>query len=126
MSTTTLNAAAGTKTSGLPQQFAHLAPFIHWSLATETERNRLRNASDMADIIAFKDAMLADVNDIVDWLNTFPLDAMPPDAQKLMHMLLSLAEVAPAVEAYHQPGVIDGYDPERFIADEKFVMRPPI
>src|SRR5450830_948697 len=92
-------------TAVLPPQFAHLTPFIHWSLATETERNRLRNSSEMRDIIAFKDAMLADVDVIVAWLNNYPLDAMPPDAQALMCMLLSLAEVAPAVEAYHQPGV---------------------
>jgi hypothetical protein len=110
----------------LPPDFVHLTPFLHWSLATETERNRLRNASDMADILAFKDAMLADVDAIVAALNGYPLDAMPRQAQALMHMLLSLAEVAPAVEAYHQPGVIDGYDPARFIADEAFVMRPPI
>ncbi|MCA1326868.1 hypothetical protein [Herbaspirillum sp. alder98] len=110
----------------LPAPFAHLAPFIGWSLATETERNRMRNTSDMRDIIAFKDAMLADVDAIVAWLDNYPLDAMPPEAQALMHMLLSLAEVAPAVEAYHQPGVIDGYDPTRFVADENFVMRPPI
>lgn len=110
----------------LPAPFAHLTPFIGWSLATETERNRMRNTSDMRDIIAFKDAMLADVDAIVAWLDNYPLNAMPPEAQALMHMLLSLAEVAPAVEAYHQPGVIDGYDPTRFVADETFVMRPPI
>ncbi len=116
----------GEPKSVLPPQFTHLTPFLRWSLATETERNRLRNTSEMRDIIAFKDAMLADVDAIVSWLNTFPLSAMPPDAQALMYMLLSLAEVAPAVEAYHQPGVIDGYDPSRFIADENFIMHPPI
>lgn len=110
----------------LPTPFAHLAPFHHWSLATETERTRMRNTSDMADIIAFKDAMLAQVDAIVAYLNGFPLDAMPPPEAALMHMLLSLAEVAPAVEAYHQPGVIDGYEFSRFVADEKFIMRPPI
>lgn len=112
--------------SPLPPAFAHLAPFIAWDLATETARNRMRHASEMRDIIAFKDAMLADFDAIVEWLNTFPLNAMPPEAQTLMHMLLSLAEVAPAVESYHQPAVIDGYDPARFVADEQFVMRPAI
>ncbi len=110
----------------LPAQFAHLEVFSQWSLATETERNRLRNSSAMADIIAFKDAMLVDVDAIVAHLNGFPLDAMPAEPLALMHMLLSLAEVAPAVEAYNQPGVIDGYDPARFVADETFVMRPPV
>jgi hypothetical protein len=110
----------------LPAQFAHLAPYTKWSLATETERNTLRNTSDMADITAFKDAMLADVDAIVTYLDSFKLDAMPADALALMYMLLSLAEVGPAVEFYKQPAVIDGYDPRRFIADEKFVLRPAV
>jgi hypothetical protein len=110
----------------LPAQFSHLAPFSRWSLATETERNRMRNSSNMHDIIAFKDAMLVDVDAIVSYLNGFPLEAMPAEPLALMHMLLSLAEVAPAVEAYNQPGVIDGYDPARFVADETFVMRPAV
>jgi len=110
----------------LPARFAHLMPFSHWSLATETERTRMRNTSAFADIVAFKDAMLADVDAIVAYLNGFELDAMPPSEAALMYMLLSLAEVAPAVEAYQQPGVIDGYEFSRFVADEKFVMRPPI
>jgi hypothetical protein len=110
----------------LPAGFAHLMPFSHWSLATETERTRMRNTSAFADIVAFKDAMLADVDAIVAYLNGFELDAMPPPEAALMYMLLSLAEVAPAVEAYQQPGVIDGYEFSRFVADEKFVMRPPI
>ncbi|WP_034300462.1 hypothetical protein [Herbaspirillum sp. RV1423] len=110
----------------LPAQFAHLSPFIGWSLATETERTRMRNTSAMSDIIAFKDAMLADVDAIVAYLNAFPLEAMPPREAALMHMLLSLAEVAPAVEAYNQPGVVDGYAFSRFAADENFIMRPPI
>ncbi|WP_306391921.1 hypothetical protein [Telluria beijingensis] len=110
----------------LPPRFAALQTYIHWSLATETERTRMRNTSQMAEIVAFKDAMLVEVDAIVDYLNGFPLDAMPPQEAALMHMLLSLAEVAPAVEAYRQPGVIDGYAFERFKADETFVMRPPI
>lgn len=110
----------------LPAQFSHLEAFKRWSLATETERNQLRNSSRMEEIVAFKDAMLADVDAVVAFLNGFPLNAMPPEPLALMHMLLSLAEVAPAVEAYNQPGVIDGYEPARFVADEAFVMRPPV
>ena len=42
----------------------------------------------------------------------------------LMYLLLSLAEIAPAIEFYNQPAVIDGYESARFRADESFVMRP--
>ena len=110
----------------LPEPFARLMPFIGWSLATETERNTLRNASDMAELDAFAQAMLLDVDAIVAHLDAYPVDSMPQPEKRLMYMLLSLAEVAPAVEAYKQPGVIDGYDPSRFIADNDFVMRPKI
>ena len=34
----------------------------------------------------------------------------------LFHIALSVAEVAPAVENYGQPSVIDGYDVARFVA----------
>jgi hypothetical protein len=129
MTSMTSSTAAPESTSTallLPEPFARLMPFIGWSLATETERNALRNASDMDDILAFAQAMLADVDAIVAHLDAYPLEAMPQAEKRLMYMLLSLAEVAPAVEAYKQPGVIDGYDPARFVADNNFVMRPKI
>jgi len=113
-------------TLALPESFAALMPFFDWSLATETERNAKRNASDMDELVAFAQAMLAEADRIVAHLNRFPMDAMPPAETRLMFMLLSLAEVAPAVEQYKQPGVIDGYDPSRFVADNDFVMRPKI
>ncbi|HSV84536.1 MAG TPA: hypothetical protein VLK85_35485 [Ramlibacter sp.] len=110
----------------LPAAFADLAAHAAWCLPTETERNRRRNASTLAELLAFRDAILPRVDAIVRHLNGFPLAGMPPAQANLMHMLLSLAEIAPAVECYHQPGVPDGYDPARFVADEQFVMRPPI
>ena len=43
-----------------------------------------------------------------------PFDEMPEDARNLFYLTLSLAEVAPAVELFRQPTVIDGYDVKRF------------
>ncbi len=112
-------------TSGiLPSEFAALEPFAHWALSTETARNHHRYESTVADIEAFVDAMLARFDEIVARLNEFPLDAMPPQWQRLYWMLLSVAEVAPAVEFYHRPDVPDGYDTHRFVADEDFPLRP--
>lgn len=110
----------------LPKQFEALTPFVGWCLATETERNRKRNSSAMPELLAFRDAILPQVDEVVRYLDGFSIDALPPDELNLMHMLLSLAEIAPAVECYRQPGVIDGYDPARFVADEQFVMRPRV
>jgi hypothetical protein len=54
------------------------------------------------------------------------MDKMPETERHLMYLLLSLAEIAPAVESYHQPAVIYGYDPARFVAKEDFVMHPAL
>ncbi len=100
----------------LPAQFRDLEPWMAWSLATEQERNRKRLASTMQDIKAFYDAMLARMAEVLPYLDQFPVEALPEDATCLFYLTLSLAEVAPAVEQFGQPGVVDGYDAKRFIA----------
>ncbi len=109
----------------LPEAFADLNRFVaDWALASETARTTRRHTAGMDAIVAFRDAILPRVDDLVAWLNQFSLDALPDDAKTAMFLLLSLAEIAPAVEFYKQPFVIDGYDPFRFVADETFSMRP--
>jgi hypothetical protein len=99
----------------LPAPFAELEPVAAWALATEGQRARKRRDSTMAEIRALYDAVLPRMDAIIEYLNQFPLDNMPDDAQRLLYLTLSLAEVAPAVELFNQPLVTDGYDPERFI-----------
>lgn len=111
----------------LPAGFESLAPFVAtWALETETERNAQRHAVGMEAILAFRDAILPQVDDVVGYLNGYALATLDahPEAMTLMYLLLSLAEIAPAIEFYNQPAVIDGYDSARFQADESFVMRP--
>ncbi|SOE61816.1 hypothetical protein SAMN05414139_01988 [Burkholderia sp. D7] len=116
-----------TTSATLPEEFADLQPFVErWALVTETERNTRRHAVGMDAILVFKDAMLPRVDTVVQWLDQFPLNALPDAAKPLMYLLLSFAEIAPAVEFYKQPAVIDGYDPRRFVADETFTMRPAL
>jgi hypothetical protein len=99
----------------LPEPFRDLEPLAGWALATEKERNHKRLASPMAEIQAFYDALLPRMEAVIAYLNQFPLDAMPGDAQRLLHLTFSLAEVSTAVELFKQPGVIDGYDASRFV-----------
>jgi len=111
----------------LPAQFAELAPYAPiWALATETERNIQRHTVGMDAIYEYSKAILPRVDEVVTFLNAIPLSDLDskPEAMTLMQMLLSLAEIAPAVEFYKQPAVIDGYDSRRFVADETFVMSP--
>jgi len=84
-----------------------------WSLATEKERSAKRQASSMDDIKTFYNAMLARMEEVLPYLEQFPVDALPEDAARLFYLTLSLAEVAPAVEQFGQPSVVDGYDIKR-------------
>lgn len=103
--------------SQLPKDFQDLLPFLPWALGTERERSRKRLASSMPDITEFYNVLLARVEAAIDYLNDFPLNDMPPAEKNLMNLTLMLAEAANAVELFKtQPGVIDGFDAERFLA----------
>jgi hypothetical protein len=99
----------------LPEQFQDLEQWLGWSLATEQERSARRQASTMADIKAFYDVMLARMEEVLPYLEQFSVDALPEDAARLFYLSLSLAEVAPAVEQFGQPSVVDGYDVKRVV-----------
>lgn len=100
----------------LPESFQDLEPFAPaWALATERERSRQRLSSKIEEIQAFYNAVLPRMEAVIAYLNQFPLDSLPAAAQRLMYLTLSLAEVAPAVELFKQPSVVDGYDASRFV-----------
>ena len=114
--------------SMLPDQFAHLEAWNAWCLATETERNHRRVSLPFADISAFGDALLPEVEQICAYIDAHKTDeGYDEKTLNLFHMLLSLAECAPAIESYDPAVVvIDGYDTKRFVADEKHRLRPAI
>ena len=99
----------------LPESFQDLTPYLAWALATERERSAKRQSSTMTEIKAFYDAMLARMGEVLPYLAQFPPEQVPADVQRLFLLTLSLAEVAPAVENFGQPSVVQGYDVARFI-----------
>ena len=103
----------------LPEQFRDLEQWLAWSLETEGERSDHRQASAMEDITAFYEAMLARMDEVLPYLEQFSLEELPDDAKRLFYLTLSLAEVAPAVEQFGQPSVVDGYDIKRFVATHR-------
>lgn len=103
----------------LPEQFKDLEQWMAWSLETEGERSDHRQASAMEDITAFYEAMLARMEEVLSYLEQFSLEELPDDAKRLFYLTLSLAEVAPAVEQFGQPSVVDGYDIKRFVATHR-------
>jgi hypothetical protein len=116
--------ASTTSDKAFPKEFDDLEHLSGWALATERERNYKRRTSHMSEVQSVYDTVLPRMDAIIEYLNQFQLDNMPPDAERLLHLTLSLAEVAPAVEFYKQPEVVDGFPAERFIPVEVPHMTP--
>jgi hypothetical protein len=93
----------------LPTQFADLEPWAPtWCLATEPERWAKRLESSMEDLQAFYDAVFPRAEEAIAYCDGFPLDDMPPDAERLLQLLHSLLMVSYAVEVWKQPEVVNG------------------
>ena len=93
--------------SKLPSEFSDLEPFLDWDLATEPERYAKRLASTMADMQAFYDAAFPRMEDVIAYVDKFPLHDLPDDARTLMHLMQSLIMVSFPTEAWKQPRVPD-------------------
>lgn len=106
----------------LPDGFEDLEPWVaQWVLPTSTARSRKRHATPMDEIQSFYDAVQPRLKEMLTHLNSVPYrDDMPDNERRLLGLTLSLAEITTAVEWYGQPGVIDGFDPERFVLTTDF------
>jgi hypothetical protein len=101
-------------TARLPAQFAAFERFADWILPDELARSRKRAASTMAELRAFYDAMLPEVEAMLAHLDAHELDALPPAEGRLLELLLGLVEIANAVELYFSPELRYGFPVERF------------
>lgn len=94
--------------SRLPSEFADLEPFAEtWCLATERERYEQRMASTTEEMQAFYDAIVPRADDVMAYLDQFPLDSLADDALDLLHLLYSMIQVSFPVEVWRQPRVPD-------------------
>jgi hypothetical protein len=125
MATMTTVASQPKTEKTLPAGFEDLEGFAaDWALASERERNRQRLSSSMDEIQSLYDALLPRMEEIIGYLNQQPLNDMSPEARRLFHLSLALAEIAPAVEFYKQPEVVDGFPPDRFVPVDVPYMTP--
>ena len=99
----------------LPKDFADLEPVASrgWAIPTERERNIKRCGSTLEELQEVYDAILPRIDDMLAYLNGFPLDDMPEDAKRLLHLTFALAEINVAVERFHQVTVPNGFASER-------------
>ena len=92
----------------LPPEFSALERFAKdWCLASEPERYAKRLASSMDEIQAFYDALFPRAQEVIAYLEKFPLHELPDDARRLLHLLYSLILVSFPVEIWRQPYLPD-------------------
>lgn len=102
----------------LPKAFAGLEIYADdWALATQNERQAQRLKSTPKALRQFYDAMLPQIEAILDAADQFPVGKMSPEVERLFFMALSLAEIATHVELYGgQVGVPHSFEEPRLIA----------
>jgi len=99
----------------LPKAFKQLEPWVaEWVLADSRARLEKRISTPANRIRAFYDAMLAQAPSALAYLATRQLGALDAAEERLLKLLLSLAEMGPAVEWYGKGDAIDGFDARRF------------
>jgi hypothetical protein len=95
----------------LPQGFESAERYLRgWVLPDSAARSMKRQTSTMEEIRAFYDTMLPIAGAAADYLREYNLGSLPPEGERLLKLMLSLAEIAPAVEWYNAPKVYDGFD----------------
>lgn len=98
----------------LPAGFEALEPFVSdWVLPDAVSRMNKRQASSIEDIRRFYAAMLPQGVAALEYLKHYNLGALPPEGERLLKLMLALAEAAPAVEWYNNPKVTDGFPVQR-------------
>jgi hypothetical protein len=99
----------------LPAGFEDLEVFVAmWALPREIDRIRTRWTGPMDELRRFYDAMLPRLDAIIEHLNKLDLKRLSEPDRRLLHLSLSLAEIADAVEVYGAPEVPYSFDPFRY------------
>ena len=93
--------------SVLPNDFADLEPFSGFALPSERARYDKRVESTMLELQAFYDAAFPRMDEAIAYIDQWPLDALPEDAQRLLWLYCALVTVSFPVEVWRQPRVPD-------------------
>jgi len=99
----------------LPKGFKTLEPLVaDWVLPDSRARLEKRLTTPPATIRAFYDAMLVNAPKALSYLAERQVGELNEAEERLLKLLLSLAEMGPAVEWYGAGEYPDGFDARRF------------
>lgn len=101
--------------SRLPKGFAALEGWLDdWVLVDSTARFEKRRTTPLAEIRAFYDGMLPHAEAALAWLAERQLGELDEAGERLLKLMLSLAEMGPAIEWYGSGSFPDPFDARRF------------
>lgn len=100
------------------KDFQDLERFLPiWGLSTETARSERRWISSPEEFREFYEATLPRLDELLAYLDQFPLGNLPNEAKPLYHLALAFAEVAPHCELYGDSNKVpNSFSAERFQA----------
>ena len=89
----------------MPQpEFSGLNEFVAgWGLPTAHERLIKRSEASMAEIESFYEAIVPRLEEIITFLNRYPVDQIPRDYLPLAYTALAACEIDDAVNVWKSP-----------------------
>jgi hypothetical protein len=98
----------------LPEGFEALLPFVdEWVLPDASARMAKRQSGTIEAIRRFYDTIIPLGESALDYLGRYQLGALPPEGERLLKLMLALAEIGPAIEWFNDPKVYDGFPADR-------------
>lgn len=102
------------------QAITAIEPFVDiWGLPTAAQRVAKRTTSSMDEINAFYDAMLPWMEEILNYLNQFPLEAIPGQALPVAYAALAMCEVDNPVR-WKETELSSGFDVRKMAEKTSF------
>jgi hypothetical protein len=88
------------------KKFTELEEFVAaWGLPTAHERLIKRSNATMAEIQSFYDVVTPRLEEIIDFLNQYPIDDIPEECLSLSYTALAVCEIDDAVNVWHAPAL---------------------
>lgn len=82
--------------------FSDLQEFMdEWGYADAHQRLNKRSNAEFSDIKKFYDAVVLRLEEIIEFLNRFPVDDIPEEFKPLAYMVLAACEVDDPVNIWH-------------------------
>jgi hypothetical protein len=96
-----------------------------WGLPTWYERLLKRARTPLEELRAFHAAMLPRLEEIIQFLNQWPLEKIPDEHRSLSYAALAVCEVDGAVETWKQPLLVPAADPRAFAPKRNYYDSDP-